>query len=209
MPPAARARSNGGAFTILPATRERWEDLARLFGPRGATGGCWCMTWRLLRPEYERQKGAGNRRALRKLVDAGEMPGLLAYDRERPIGWCALAPRERYGRLERSRILKPVDTRPVWSVVCLFVDRAYRRRGVTVALLRAAADHARDQGGLILEGYPVEPKSAKEIPPVFAFTGVASAFRKAGFREAARRSPTRPIMRLDLRLIERRDAKGS
>ena len=167
------------------------------------------MTWRLLRPEYERQKGVGNRRALRRLVDAGEMPGLLAYDRERPIGWCALAPRERYGRLERSRILKPVDTRPVWSVVCLFVDRAYRRRGVTVALLRAAADHARDQGGLILEGYPVEPKSAKEIPPVFAFTGVASAFRKAGFREAARRSPTRPIMRLDLRLIERRDAKGS
>ncbi len=156
------------------------------------------MTWRLLRPEYERQKGAGNRRALRRLVDAGEMPGLLAYDRERPIGWCALAPRERYGRLERSRILKPVDTRPVWSVVCLFVDHAYRRRGVTVALLRAAAAHAREQGGLVVEGSPVEPKSTEEIPPVFAFTGVASAFRKAGFREAARRSPTRPIMRLEL-----------
>lgn len=194
-----------GAFTagwsIRPLTPDRFDDLERLFGPRGACGGCWCMTWRLPRGEYERLKGEGNRRAFRAVVDAGEMPGLLAYEGARPIGWCAVAPRERYGRLERSRILTRVDDRPVWSVVCLFVDRDFRRRGVTVALLRAAGEHVRAEGGLMLEGYPVEPKSSREIPPVFAFTGVASAFRKAGFREVARRSPTRPIMRLDLRKI--------
>ncbi len=167
------------------------------------------MTWRLPRGEYERLKGEGNRRAFRAIVDAGEMPGLLAYDGARPIGWCALAPRERYGKLERSRILTRVDDRPVWSVVCLFVDRDFRRRGVTVALLRAAGEHVRRQGGLTLEGYPVEPKSAKEIPPVFAFTGVASAFRQAGFHEVARRSPTRPVMRLDLRRLERKVRAGS
>jgi GNAT superfamily N-acetyltransferase len=192
--------SRGGeGLTFTPLAPGRFADLERLFGPRGACGGCWCMTWRLARPEYERQKGEGNRRAFRKIVEAGEAPGLLAYEGARPVGWCAVAPRESYPRLERSRVLARVDERPVWSVVCLFVDRAFRRRGVTVGLLRAAAAHVRERGGALVEGYPVEPTSAMEIPPVFAFTGVASAFRRAGFREVARRSPTRPIMRIDLR----------
>jgi len=33
------------------------------------------------------------------------------------------------------------------------------------------------------------------MPDVFAWTGFASAFKKAGFKEVIRRSETRPIMR--------------
>ena len=186
--------------TIRPLTADSWPDLLRLFGPRGACGGCWCMHWRLKRSEYERRTGEGNRRAFRRIVASGEVPGLLAYDGDEPIAWCAVAPRPSYPTLERSRVLARIDEAPVWSVVCLFVARPHRRRGLTVSLLRAAADHVRRRGGTVLEGYPIEPrkkgKGAGEIPPVFAWTGLASAFRKAGFREAARRSPTRPIMRL-------------
>ena len=156
------------------------------------------MHWRLGRSEYERRKGEGNRRALRRIVSRGSVPGLIAYDGRLPIGWCAVAPRESYPTLERSRVLARLDETPVWSVVCLFVDRGHRRRGTTVALLRAAAEHVRRRGGAILEGYPVEAKKEGEIPPVFAFTGVASAFRRTGFREVARRRATRPIMRKDL-----------
>ena len=50
----------------------------------------------------------------------------------------------------------------------------------------------------MLEGYPVEPKSEKDIPPAFAWTGIPKAFILAGFKEVARHSPTRPIMRLEL-----------
>lgn len=185
-------------MVVHPLTPDRWPDLVRLFGPRGATGGCWCMWWRETRSEYERKQGAGNRRALKRIVDSGEVPGLLAYAGDRPVGWCALAPRERYPRLERSRVLARVDERLVWSVVCFFVDREFRGAGVSAALLEAATAYARSRGARILEGYPVEPSGGR-MPDVFAWTGAASAFRKAGFAEVVRRSPTRPIMRRALR----------
>jgi GNAT superfamily N-acetyltransferase len=177
-----------------PVTPQRWADLEALFGPRGACAGCWCMYWRLRRTEYELLKGAGNRAALKEIVDSGEPPGLLAYHQGQPVGWVSVAPRPAFSTLERSRILKPVDERPVWSVVCFFVSRGYRRKGVTVQLLRAAVEYARQQGAEIVEGYPVEPKEGK-APDVFVFTGLASAFRQAGFEEVLRRSETRPIMR--------------
>ena len=186
------------ALEFAPLTVERWGDLERLFGERGACGGCWCMWWRLRRSEYDRQKGEGNRRSLRALVVAGEPVGLLAYLAGEPVGWCAVAPRRAYPALARSRILAPVEgedgDEAVWSVTCLFVARPYRRRGLTAHLLEAAVVHARDRGARVVEGYPIEPRQPA-MPPVFAATGIASAFRRAGFTEVLRRSETRPIMR--------------
>lgn len=181
-----------------PLTLERWADFERLFGERGACGGCWCTYWLQSRSEYERRKGAGNKRLIKSNLRSGFTPGLIAYHDDKPVAWCAVAPRESYPTLARSRVLKPVDDKPVWSLVCFFVRRDYRRRGVSVKLLKAAADHVREQGGRILEGYPEEP-SAKGLPDAFAFTGLASAFKKAGFREVARRGKRRPIMRRTLR----------
>jgi GNAT superfamily N-acetyltransferase len=177
-----------------PLTPVRWGDFEMLFGARGATGGCWCMYWRLKHAQFEAQKGEANRQEIQAIVHSGEVPGILAYDGEQPVGWCSLAPRGIYSRLERSRILKPVDDQPVWSVVCFFVDKSYRRRGVSTGLLKAAISYTREQGASILEGYPVEPKKGKS-PDVFVYTGLATAFRDAGFVEVARRSETRPIMR--------------
>ena len=144
--------------------------------------------------QFEEQKGEGNKKALRMIIDSGQIPGLLAYADGQPVGWCSVAPREAYPRLGRSRILKRVDDQAVWSVVCFFVDKRFRRRGVTVRLLAAAVQYAEKHGATIIEGYPVEPRKAS-TPDGFAFTGLASAFRKAGFVEVLRRSDTRPIMR--------------
>ena len=177
-----------------PLTAKRWKDMQKLFGERGACGGCWCMWWRMTRSEFNRTKGEGNKKGLKKIVDAGEVPGILAYAGKEPIGWCSVAPREVFFSLDRSRILKKVDDKPVWSVVCFFVAKPFRYKGVTVALLKAATEYVKKQGGKIVEGYPVEPKT-EEFPDVFANTGLASAFRQAGFKEVMRRSKTRPIMR--------------
>jgi len=177
-----------------PLTSERWTDLEKLFGKHGAYGGCWCMWWRLKRSEFDRQKGEGNKKALKRIVDSGEVPGILAYSNGEPIGWCSVASRESYPTLERSRRLKRVDDKPVWSIVCFFVAKQFRHKGVTVALLKAAIEHVKERGGKIVEGYPVEPKKGY-TPDPFAYTGLASAFRKAGFVEILRRSETRPIMR--------------
>jgi GNAT superfamily N-acetyltransferase len=116
---------------------------------------------------------------------------LLAYHAGRPVGWSFLdAPA--FPALERSRILKPVDEKPVWSVVCFFVAKGYRRKGMTVALLKAAVDYAHQQGAEIIEGYPVEPKQGS-VPDPFVYTGLASAFHQAGFEEVLRRSETRHL----------------
>ena len=156
------------------------------------------MWWRMKRSEFERQKGEGNRRAFKELVAKGQTTGILAYlmtsDGEIPVGWCAVAPRQDFSALERSRILKRVDDQPVWSVTCFFVSRKHRRHGLTKDLLRAAVDYAAQNGAKIVEGYPVEPKKDK-VADVFVYTGLASAFLEAGFVEVLRRSETRPIMR--------------
>ena len=190
----ARKRQDRVALEYHPLTPARWPDFEQLFGPRGACAGCWCMLWRLSRKQFDAQKGDGNREAMRALVTAGEVPGILAYLDGCAIGWCAVAPRADYPALGRSRILKPVDDKPVWSVSCLFVEKGHRRKGVSVGLLRAAVEHVRGRGGKIVEGYPHEPQK-DDAPPVFVWTGLASAFLKAGFVEVARASTTRPIMR--------------
>lgn len=156
------------------------------------------MWWRRARSEFERNKGAGNKRAMKRLVQKGDPPGLLGYVGGDPVAWIAFAPREDYGVLGRSRILKPVDEQAVWSVTCFFVRKDHRRLGLTARMLEAAVKCIKRSGGRIVEGYPVEPKK-DEMPDAFAWTGLAAAFKRAGFKEVARRSPTRPIMRRALR----------
>jgi GNAT superfamily N-acetyltransferase len=130
-------------------------------------------------------------------MDSGEVLGILAYLEDQPIGWCAVAPRETFPKLERSRILKRIDDKSVWSIVCFFVAKTFRRRGVSIELLKAAVNHARRNNAKIIEGYPVEPKKGW-TPDPFAYTGLASAFFNVGFVEIIRRSETRPIMRLSI-----------
>ena len=195
-------------FHWHPATADRWADLAALFGERGACGGCWCMFWRLPRKDFEAGKGDPNRRALQRLVRQGEEPGLLGYLGQEPVAWCAAAPRSAYVQLERSRVLKPVDDAPVWSISCLFVKRAFRRRGISFKMLRAAVEFAAARGATIVEGYPVEPTTDR-APDAFVWTGLLAAYLAAGFTEVARRSPTRPIMRRSCRPGRRRARRAT
>jgi GNAT superfamily N-acetyltransferase len=178
-------------FKVLSPSR--WKDVEKLFGERGACGGCWCMWWKLSRKEFEKQKGNKNKKAFQKIVANGERPGIIAYYKNQPIGWCAVAPREKYPLLESSRVLKRIDNKEVWSVVCFFIERSFRNKGVAVELLKSAIEFVKKSGGKIIEGYPIEQK--EKTADVFAWTGFASSFIKAGFKEVELRSPTRPIMR--------------
>jgi GNAT superfamily N-acetyltransferase len=181
-------------LTVKPLTPARWKDFEELFGERGACDGCWCQWIRLPRKEFSAIRGSGAKARMKKLVASGVPTGLLAYEGKRAVGWASLAPREDYRRLEKSRILKPVDGRPVWSIPCFFTAKDARGKGVTTVLLEAAAIHAAKSGAEMLEGYPVETKG-KRVPDAFVWWGLSGAFKKAGFKEAARRSKTRPVMR--------------
>jgi GNAT superfamily N-acetyltransferase len=151
------------------------------------------MFWKLRGKAFSENTGEPAHQMQKSIVDSGTVPGLLAYADGQPIGWIAVEPRRAYTRLAHSRVLKPVDEQEVWSVPCFFVDKKFRGRGVTVELLKAAVEYARASGARIVEGYPVEPRG--KMPDAFVYTGTSSAFKKAGFKEAARNSPTRPIFR--------------
>lgn len=176
-----------------PLTPETWNDFETLFGPRGACGGCWCMSWRLPRAEFKANAGEGNRAAMRALVDAGQQPGVLLYEGGRAVAWCAVAPREQYVRLGASKVWAPVDEEKVWSVTCFFIDKKVRGKQLSVAVLEAAVEFARSRGARIVEGYPQELK--EKLPPAFVWMGVLPTFIHAGFHEVARRSEKKPIMR--------------
>jgi GNAT superfamily N-acetyltransferase len=185
-------------FTVRPLTPDLWPALEDLFGKNGACNGCWCMYWRL-GPAYFERPRENNRSALRKIVTQGPPPGLLAFDGEKAVGWCQLTPRDDLGWLNRKRAFERVDALPVWSISCFFIRRGYRRQGVMSELIAAALKAAKRAKAPALEAYPVDtarPGSTRNV-----FTGVASAFKRLGFKTVACREPTRPLMRHDLKGI--------
>jgi GNAT superfamily N-acetyltransferase len=182
------------AFEALPLTANRWQDLVTLFGEHGAYGGCWCMWFRLQKKQFDAQAGQGNKDAMKALVVSGVVPGLIGYVDGKPAGWVSVAPREDFPRLRRSRIMKAVDEQPVWSIVCFFIDKVYRKQGFSLRLLKAAVEYAVKNGAEIVEGYPIDLQD-RSYPDAYAFYGTQSTYEKAGFKEVVRRSPTRPVMR--------------
>jgi GNAT superfamily N-acetyltransferase len=179
---------------VHPLTADRWDDLVTLFDRPGDPKGCWCMFYRVRSKDFERLWGAGAKAAFREVVAEGPPPGLLAYRDGVPVGWVAVAPRDVYPRILNSPTIRPLDDQPAWAVVCFYVLRGERRGGVAAALLDAAVDFAAEHGATAVEGYPKDTDGARKHANEM-FVGSMSMFAEAGFTEAGRRSPTRPIMR--------------
>lgn len=181
-------------FRIEPLAAKIWPEFERLFGRRGACAGCWCKYWKLARKDFDALVHEGNCRAQKAIVESAAVPSLLAYNRTDAIGSIAVQRRSEYPRLARSRVLKPVDDEPLLSITCFVVDPRHRQRGMTIEPVRAAICDAKERGGTLLEGYPVE-SDGKRLPAASAYAGLVWAFRNAGSKEAARNSSRRPIFR--------------
>ena len=205
-------------FEARPLTPETWADLEALFALPGGSivRGCWCMYYRRTgKVSVSGAAGVDNKAQLCDLVESGVQPGLVGYLDGRPAGWISLGPREDYLKLRRSQVMKPVDDEEVWSVVCTYVAKEHRggggapppraappgrnrgRRGVQHRLLAAAIDFARANGVRLLEAYPVDKPQRSHDD--FMFFGSRSLYERAGFTEVVRRSPTRVVMRRQLR----------
>lgn len=181
-------------LTFRSLDENTWVDFEKILGKRGGCGGCWCMSWRLPRSQFDQQKGDRNKAAMQELVKHGEQIGILTYYNGEPIGWCAVAPRQVFIKLEKSRVLKPIDAEPVWSITCLFLTKEFRRHGYSVEMLKGVIALCKTMGAKILEGYPVIPYSTK-MPAAFAWTGILASFERAGFSKVKSWSKARPIMR--------------
>ena len=192
---------------ILPLTRGRLPDLASLFDQGGDPKWCWCASFRLRSLDFTKADPESNRRvleaAVRTTAKEQRAPGLIAYRDGEAIGWVSLGPRDDYERLKHSKVLAPIDEKPVWSIVCFVVGRRARRKGVASALLEAAVDYARGHGATTLEAYPVEIDGGR-IPSANAYMGTLAMFERAGFEVIERRqwnraTAVRPIVRREIR----------
>ena len=197
MKKTAQASFTHTRFDVYPLTPRRWSDFEKLFGAHGAYGGCWCMWWRSTRREFEERKGEGNRKALKAIVDSGKAPGIMAFLGKQPVGWCSVARREEFSSLERSPVLKRLDDRPVWSIVCFYVAKGFRGQGIAEVLIGGALDYVKRKGGSIVEAYPTLPKKTP-LAPVSSYMGLPAMFVRAGFVECARPSPSKLIMRFSI-----------
>jgi len=183
------------------------RDLALLFGQGGDPKFCWCSWFRLRNVDFQSATAASNRTVLESAVKTtaadGRAPGLVAYRDGEPIGWVSLGPRDDYERLQHSKVLAPIDNKPVWSIVCFVVSKKARKQGVARALLNAAMDYAGEHGATLLEGYPVET-DGQRVPAAHAYKGTVGMFEGAGFKVVERRQANsttapRPIVRRRVR----------
>ena len=173
-----------------PVTSANTEEFVRFFSAPGAPKHCWCMVWRRTAEEAKLQAPADRKRMMLERIDAGTPVGLLAYRGEEPIGWVSIAPRETHRALGGP----PAETGDaIWSLVCFYVPRRLRGRGLVRELLAGAVDHARANGATIVEAYPVDPDS-----PSFRFMGFVPVFAEAGFSDLGMTGTRRHVMRLRL-----------
>jgi GNAT superfamily N-acetyltransferase len=186
-------------LTIKPLTSDTWADFESVMGNNGGARGCWCMHWRLSMDEWMQGKGDGNRAAMRRLAKRKTPPGVVAYAGDEPIAWCGFGDRADYPRMRRSSLLKPIDDQPVISLTCLLVRKGHRGEGWSAELIGAVCDYLADTAETrTVEAYPVDPEDGRKAGADNAMTGIASAFRAAGFTEVARPRADRPVMRRSL-----------
>ena len=187
--------ADSNVLTIEPVTQKNWNKFVKLFGERGACGNCWCMYYRLGNTEFQEGKiDDGNKRAIKELIWNDKPVGLIGLLDGQPVAWCAFAPREDFVKLERSRVHKRIDNKVVWSIPCFFIDKHYRRSGISVLLLTGAIKYARENGIKIIEAYPAIP-TKKTLPDSFAWIGLYKSFERAGFEIVDRTSKNRPMVR--------------
>lgn len=182
-------------LTFEPLTKGNWNKFVQLFGSKGACGNCWCMYYRLKKAEFKEGKlDEGNKNAMRTLVNKNEPKGILGFYEDQPIAWCAFAPREDFIKLENSRVHKRIDNNAVWSIPCFFIDKNFRRLGISVQLLKAVIKYAKEKNIKIIEAYPTIPTQEK-LPDAFAWIGLYKSFERAGFEIADSTSKNRPMVR--------------
>jgi len=182
-------------LTIEPVTKKNWNKFVKLFGEKGACGNCWCMYYRLSKADFTEGKvDEGNKRAIKEIIWDDNPVGLIGLLEGQAIAWCAFAPREDFIKLEKSRVHKPIDNKDVWSITCFFIDKNYRRSGVSVQLLKGAIKYAKENDIKIIEAYPTIP-TQDIIPDSFAWIGLFKSFEWAGFKIVDKTSKNRPMVR--------------
>jgi GNAT superfamily N-acetyltransferase len=173
------------SFTVRPLDADTWPDFAALVERHnGVWGGCWCMAFHAEGAECE---GAGQRRAAKQArVHSGNAHAALVFDGGNCVGWCQFGPPAELPRIKARRAYEAEpQTPPPWRITCFFVDKAYRKQGVSAAALAGALDEIGRLGGGTVESFP-EDAEGRSVSSSFLHNGTLAMFERAGFTRQRR-----------------------
>ena len=192
---------------IVPANESTFEELQAILGGRGPGHRCQCQRYKLAPGEsFGAVPVEVRAERLREQTDCGNpssdaTSGLVAYQDDTPVGWCAIEPRPAYVGLVRT-FKVPWEGRSedrsdpgVWALTCVFARVGFRRRGLSRVLAQAAVGFARDRGAHAVEAYPI---TTTQVIDEELHVGTCTTFADAGFSEVNRPTPRRAVMRIDL-----------
>ena len=170
-----------GELTTRPLAPETWDAFADLAERHnGVWGGCWCTWFHTMNAEKTRD--ADDNRALKqRLVEEGRAHAALVFDGEVAVGWCEYGACQELPNINhRKQYEAERDELPDYRLTCFFIDKRYRRQGVSAVALRGALDLIAQAGGGVVEAYP-QDTGGKQITASFLYNGTRSLFEQAGF----------------------------
>ena len=170
-----------GELTTRPLAPETWDAFADLAERHnGVFGGCWCTWFHTMNAEKTRD--ADDNRALKqRLVEEGRAHAALVFDGEVAVGWCEYGACQELPNINhRKQYEAERDELPDYRLTCFFIDKRYRRQGVSAVALRGALDLIAQAGGGVVEAYP-QDTGGKQITASFLYNGTRSLFEQAGF----------------------------
>ena len=166
-------------YTVAALSSDTWEAFAR-FAERhnGVFGGCWCTYFQTM-PAEKTYSADDNRALKQRLVDEGRAHAALVFDGDEAVAWCEYgSPEELPNIYHRKQYDAELDKLPDYRITCIFVDKKYRRKGLSAVALGGALDLISQAGGGAVEGYPHDNHGQKMS---VLYNGTRSLFERAGF----------------------------
>ena len=194
--PTRSGKSEGAptrAYVVKPLTPDTWDAFARMVERHnGVFGGCWCTFFHTFEAE-KTHTAEGNRDLKRRLVDEGRAHAALVFDGDEAVAWCQYGPPEELPNIyHRKQYEAELDRLPDYRITCMFVDKKYRRKGLTAVALRGALDLIAQAGGGVVEGYPHDNEGQKVS---VLYNGTRSLFERAGFSYVRPKGTKNCVMR--------------
>jgi GNAT superfamily N-acetyltransferase len=182
-------------YTVAPLGSDTWDAFARLVERHnGVWGGCWCLSFHPKYPERG-QSLEGNRALKQRLVEEDKAHAALVFDGDRAIGWCQYgSPEELPNIYHRKEYEAGLVQSPDYRLTCFFIDRDYRRDGVSAIALQGALDLIAADGGGLVEAYPQDTQG-KKTSASFLYNGTRGLFEQAGFEYERPKGKNHCVMR--------------
>lgn len=181
-------------LSIKALNMETWQDFERLVEKHnGVWGGCWCTAFHPKSPEQKRSAEA-TKAYKKKLVEEDCAHAALVFAGDVCVAWCQFGPPQELPNIYHKKEVEAKMATPDWRITCIFVDKNYRKNGLSFLALKGALELIKELGGGVVESYPQDPKG-KKISNSFLYNGTREIFERAGFTYEGEKGKNHCIMR--------------